>query len=172
MDKDFAAWIEGQLDALYRFAHTFDMNFIEPGDLVQETVYRVLRHIKKHGMISCTRAFLFTVMKNHYISEYRRNRTVNFDDSILEKIVGSQNQVNLDFAENLSPFSDKVQRAINGLDERYRIPLYLFAVEDYTNKEIAEILDIPVGTVLSLIHRAKKKFKEHLATEKVIYETR
>ncbi|TVR69118.1 MAG: sigma-70 family RNA polymerase sigma factor [Sphaerobacteraceae bacterium] len=142
-------------------------------DLVQETYLRAFRSIAQFKPGTNLRAWLFKIQTNSFINEYRkrvrRPRNQSLDDVeeyyLYSHLVESGVQPSSSITEDqiLAQIDDAdVFRALDDLQDNYRQVVLLADVEGFAYREIAEILDIPVGTVMSRLHRARKRLREQL----------
>lgn len=161
------------IDSLYRTALRMTGNPADAEDLVQDTYLRAFRSIDQFKPGTNLRAWLFKIQTNSFINEYRkrvrRPRNTSLDDveeyylysHLVESGVQPSKSVTED--EILAQIDDAdVFRALDELQDNYRQVVLLADVEGFAYREIAEILDIPVGTVMSRLHRARKRLKERL----------
>ena len=144
-------------------------------DLVQETYIKGWRSFHTFQEGTNLRAWLFRIMTNTYINKYnaqkRKGTEVELDDVeelFLYKRLGSIDQSQLSSSaedQMLDLFTDdEVKNALESLPEDFRIPVLLSDVDGFSYKEIAEMLEIPIGTVMSRLHRGRK------AMQKMLYE--
>jgi RNA polymerase sigma-70 factor, ECF subfamily len=161
------------IDSLYRTALRMTGNPADAEDLVQETYLRAFRSIDQFKPGTNLRAWLFKIQTNSFINEYRkrvrRPRNTSLDDVeeyyLYNHLVESGVQPSPSVTEDeiLAQIDDaEVFQALDELQDNYRQVVLLADVEGFAYREIAEILDIPVGTVMSRLHRARKRLKEHL----------
>lgn len=151
------------MDALYNFAMSLVGNKDDAKDLLQETYIKAFRFFDSFKPGTNCKAWLFQIMKNTFINNYRRTQrspeSVSYDeveefyDSVRSDDV-SLDSLSLEIFEK--SFGDEVQRALAILPEVFRTVLLLSDVEGFSYEEIATIVDIPVGTVRSRLHRARK----------------
>lgn len=155
-DADFERLIEQFYMPLYRFALSLSRNEADACDLVQQTFY--LWATKGHQLRDGTKVktWLFTTLRREFLGSKRHeDRFSNLED-----------EVQLSEPSDLGPAigkeldADTVQKALHELAERYRGPLSLFYMQQHSYREIAEILDIPVGTVMSRISRGKAELRK------------
>ncbi|RMF28047.1 MAG: sigma-70 family RNA polymerase sigma factor [Bacteroidetes bacterium] len=158
------------LEALHNFAYHLTKNEEDANDLVQETYLRALRFLDKYDAGSNAKAWMFRIMKNIFINKYRRRSKAPtqvelFDSTSFHDEDQDAPQSNfVDLREEVFQdlMGDEVSRALNALPVDYRIVLILYELEDFTYEEIASILDIPIGTVRSRLHRARNLLKKQL----------
>ncbi len=168
-DQIFEEEFLPHLDALYNFAFHLTYDEDDANDLVQDTYLKALRFIDSYVGGSNAKAWLFTIMKNGFINEYRRKaRRPNRVD--FEEVKSFQNAEETNYNDHFSIreelfdnlIGDEVTNAINTLPVEYRTVILLCDVEDFKYEEIATILDVPIGTVRSRFHRARNMLKEKL----------
>jgi RNA polymerase sigma factor (sigma-70 family) len=158
------------IEALHTFAYHLTLDENTANDLVQETYLRAFRFITQFESGSNAKAWLFKILKNAFINEFRRKKRqpaqVDFEDVRLshdtEDVAGSE--AFADLREDMFSYliGDEVTQAINEMPVDFRTVILLCDVEDFNYEEIAAILDIPVGTVRSRLHRARNSLKEKL----------
>lgn len=167
------------IGALKTFAYHLSYNEEDANDLVQETYMKAHRFIDKYDQGTNAKAWLFKILKNAYINEYRkkskRPQQVDFED-----IVSYQNSDDassskyLDLRQEIfeNMMGDEVTIAINSLPIDFRTVILLCDIEGFTYEEISKIIDVPIGTVRSRLFRARNMLKEKLKAyaEKMGYE--
>jgi RNA polymerase sigma-70 factor, ECF subfamily len=140
-------------------------------DLVQETYLRGYRSYATFEEGTNLRAWLFRILTNNYINSYRakQRRPVETDIDDIEDLYLYRRVRTLDESTRSAEDTlfdlftdDEVKRALEELPENFRIPVLLADVEGFAYKEIAEMLDIPVGTVMSRLHRGRKSMQKKL----------
>lgn len=151
------------LDAVYNFALRMTGDEDDADDLVQETYLKAFRFFDKFEKGTNCKAWLFRILKNSFINDYRKTtkepNKVDYDDiqNFYENIkadeVETQHYEEDAFANLLD---DDVSKAISELPEDFRTVVILSDIEGFTYEEIADFVDIPVGTVRSRLHRARK----------------
>ena len=158
------------IDALKTFAFHLTYDEDDANDLVQETYVKALRFIDKYISGTNAKAWLFKILKNAYINEYRkiskRPTKVDFDDVVkYHSGEGTPGSGYLDLREELfeKMMGDEVTNAINSLPIDFRTVVLLCDIEGFTYEEISKIIDIPIGTVRSRLFRARNMLKEKLA---------
>ncbi len=162
------------LPSLYGAAMRLTRNPADAEDLIQETYLRAFRGFAGFKEGTNLKAWLYRILTNSFINTYRKKQRepqiVEGPDDIGEwylydKLGGRNVEVS---AENevLDQIPDAdVKAALESLPENFRIPVLLADVEGFSYKEIAEIMDTPIGTVMSRLHRGRK------ALEKALWET-
>lgn len=153
-----------QLDALYRLARRLTGDPARADDLVQETYARALRardrfELQAHGI----RPWMMRIMHNAHISkgERERRQPAAVEDIELEN-AGASGRTEVWNLSSFQSMDEQVVRAIDTLAPEYQIVLMLWAVDELSYKEIAEVLDIPIGTVMSRLYRARQRLSEQL----------
>jgi RNA polymerase sigma-70 factor (ECF subfamily) len=136
--KEFESEALVHLDTLYNVALRFTGNASDAEDLVQDTVTKAYRAWDKYEPGTNCRAWLVTIMRNTFINQFRRR------------------------SKQPSLVDDEVKQAIQELPEEFRIPVVLSDVEGLSYAEIAEILDLPVGTVKSRLFRGRRRLQQRL----------
>ena len=167
------------LDAVYHFAYNLTGNGEDARDLLQETFLKAFRFFDSFQRGTNCKAWLFQISKNSFINRYRKQTRepdkVRYDD--IEEFYETLRPVNVD-ANNLEEhlfnnlLDDEVTAALQALPEAFRTVLILSDIESMTYEEIAEVLNCPIGTVRSRLHRARKMVRDALlvyAKEKGFY---
>jgi len=158
-NPDFEKLVEDFYLPLYRFALSLSRKESDAGDLVQQTFF--LWASKGHQLRdkSKVKTWLFTSLYREFLGRKRQQ----------ERFVGVENNPEVASAQVI-PASvvnqldgDIVQRALLDLEEIYRAPLTLFYLQQHSYREIAETLEIPIGTVMSRISRGKEQLRKALA---------
>lgn len=160
------------LPGLYSAALRLSRNPADAEDLVQETYLRAYRGFAGFEAGTNLRAWMYRILTNTFINAYRRKQrepvTVHDDDIedwyLYDKLGHAGVEASAE-AEVLERIPDEdVQRALEALPEGFRLAVLLADVEGFSYKEIAEILGIPIGTVMSRLHRGRR------ALEKALWE--
>jgi RNA polymerase sigma-70 factor (ECF subfamily) len=154
--------------SLYSTALRMTRNQADAEDLVQETYLKAYRSYATFEQGTNLRAWLFRILTNTFINTYRAKQRRpqesdlgNVEDLYLYKRLPTLATSAEDELLDLFP-AVEVRRALEDLPENYLLPVLLSDVESFTYKEIAEILDIPMGTVMSRLHRGRKAIQEAL----------
>jgi RNA polymerase sigma-70 factor (ECF subfamily) len=159
-------------DSLYNFARWLVHNSNDAEDLVQETYLKALRSFGSFQPGTNFRAWIFQILRNTFLtscSKLERRMTVAMDS----EEGGPELAVDTETPETIlmnRSNSQLVQRAIDDLPVHYRETLLLCEVEEMSYQEIAEILSIPIGTVMSRLARARKAVREIVHSEQVLAE--
>jgi RNA polymerase sigma-70 factor (ECF subfamily) len=162
------------LPSLYSAAMRLTRNASDAEDLVQETYLRAFRGFGGFTEGTNLKAWLYRILTNSYINTYRKKQrepqTVEGPDDVdewyLYDRLGGRSVEESAETEVLDQIPDQgVKQALESLPERFRLPVLLADVEGFSYKEIAEIMDTPIGTVMSRLHRGRK------ALEKALWET-
>jgi RNA polymerase sigma-70 factor, ECF subfamily len=165
-------------DQLFKTALRLTRSSEDAEDLVQETYLKAYRHYSSFHPGTNLKAWLFKILKNTFINEYRRRKQVppqvDFADleetfeSVLAKTGGTLNRTPED--ELLDATLDgEVRRALVDLPHNYKVVVLLADIEGYSYKEIADILAIPVGTVMSRLYRGRRLLEKALLSFGVRY---
>ena len=151
-------------DSLYNFARWLAQNSNDAEDLVQETYLKALRGFASFQPGTNFRAWMFRILKNTFLSSHSKLER-RITDAIDSEEDGPELAVDMETPETILMnhfHSQLVQRAIDDLPVHYRETLLLCEVEEMSYQEIAEILSIPMGTVMSRLARARKAVRESL----------
>lgn len=158
-----------QINALYNFAYHLCYNEDDANDLVQETYLKAFRFIDKYISGTNAKAWLFKILKNAFINQYRKKskRPQQVDYEEIATYHDSEEGSYVDFMDLREEIfegmmGDEITVAINSLPIDFRTVILLCDIEDFTYEEIAKIIDIPIGTVRSRLHRARNMLKEKL----------
>lgn len=159
------------LDQLYGGALRMTRNPQDAEDLVQETYLKAYKAFDRFTPGTNLKAWLYRIMTNTYINTYRKKQRrplVTSADEVTDNQLytsSSHDSTGLESAEvealNQMPNS-RISEALNSLNEDYRMVVYYADVEGLAYKEIAEVMDIPLGTVMSRLHRGRKQLREML----------
>lgn len=158
------------IGALYNFAYHLTGDRTEADDLVQETYLRAIKAIASYQEGSNPKAWLFKILKNFFINEYRRQmrrpKEVDFENVIgilkEEESDSGRDYLSADVDAWEEILSDEIVLALQNLRDEYRIVLIMADLEDFKYEEIAEMLDIRIGTVRSRLHRARNTLSKQL----------
>ena len=158
------------MDQLYGAARRMTQGDASAEDLVQETYLRAYKGFEGFTEGTNLRAWLFRILTNLYINDYRRRRRrpqeVDLADEgtlYMHRGAGGLERARMarsaedELLEGLA--STEVREALEALPDSYRVAVLLADVEGFAYKEIAEMLDVPIGTVMSRLHRGRKRLR-------------
>lgn len=165
-DKEFMPHI----DSMYNFAFRLTNDEDDANDLVQDTYLKAFRFINSFERGTNAKAWLFRILKNSFINDYRKKSKepskVDYQD--VETTYNSVEDAEIEATTDLRTetvqdmIGDEVANALNSLPVDFRTVIILCDIEGFTYEEMAKILDIPIGTVRSRLHRARNLLKEKL----------
>ncbi|CAN5245900.1 RNA polymerase sigma factor SigR [soil metagenome] len=169
----FATQAMPLMSSLYSGALRMTRNPADAEDLVQETYLRAYRGFGGFREGTNLKAWLYRILTNTYINSYRakqrrpdESELDEVEDLYLYRRLGGLEAATLGRSaedELMDRFSEaEVKQAIEDLPENFRMAVLLADVEGFSYKEIAEILDIPIGTVMSRLHRGRKNLQKAL----------
>lgn len=168
--EDFNAEIIPHLDATYNYALRLTTDPNDAEDLVQESIVKAFRFFGSYQKGTNARAWLYRIVKNSYINNYRKQSRqppkVDYDEiATYYETIRSDYSDTTDLQTHLfrNEYDDEFKRALDELPEDFRTPLLLCDVEDFTYEEIANMLDVPIGTVRSRLHRGRNLLKEKIS---------
>ena len=161
------------MDGLYSAAMRMTRNAADAEDLVQETYLKAFNAYERFETGTNLKAWMYRILTNSYINAYRKKQRrpdeSDIDDIedlyLYRRLGGAESAVLSRSAEDelLEMFGeDEVKLVLEDLPEHYRMPILLADVEGFAYKEIAEILDVPIGTVMSRLHRGRKQLQKRL----------
>ncbi len=163
---DVRLLVDEHYRSLYRYAYRLSGSVADAEDLTQEAFCTAHERIGQLRDPACARAWLFRILRNHYLVRLRSKPplpTVSMDELANQPDHTDETPRDWD-AEDL-------QRALDEMPEAFRTPIILFYFEQYSYREIAELLGVPIGTVMSRLARAKAFLRSRLhaqgAAEKV-----
>ena len=150
-------------DYLRPFAMTLTRDVESAKDLIQETLFRALANKEKYNAGTNIKAWMYTIMRNIFINNYRRTAKQNtiFDHTPNDFLL-DYNQVTTANAAESNLLIKEIRQAVYNLPEIFRNPFELY-FEGYKYHEIADLLHEPLGTIKSRIHFARKLLKQQLS---------
>jgi RNA polymerase sigma-70 factor (ECF subfamily) len=154
---ELKALVEAHFEALYRYAFRLTGSAADAEDLTQETYGKAFTRIEQLRDRERAKAWLFRILRNLYLHKVRdekRHRIVPIDS------VGELPGREAPDVPDISP--EELQVALNDLEEGFRSPLILFYFEDFSYRQIADQMELPIGTVMSRLARAKAYLREKL----------
>jgi RNA polymerase sigma-70 factor (ECF subfamily) len=155
------------IDALFNLALNLTRNRKDAEDLVQETYLRAFRFFESYRRGTHIKAWLFRILRNTFINRYRAAKARPDEVDFAKVEMTYERIIDEEFIRQNQPSSpeesvmaqildDEVQGALNGLPEEYREVVIMALAEEMSYKEIASALSIPLGTVMSRLHRGRK----------------
>ncbi|REA57279.1 RNA polymerase subunit sigma [Dyadobacter luteus] len=158
------------IDSMYNFAFRLTMDEDDANDLVQDTYLKAFRFISSFEQGTNAKAWLFRILKNSFINDYRKKskEPSKVDYQEVETTYNSEEASDTTYTVDLRAdavqelIGDEVANALNALPVDFRTVIILCDIEGFTYEEMAKILDIPIGTVRSRLHRARNLLKEKL----------
>jgi RNA polymerase sigma-70 factor, ECF subfamily len=168
--EEFEALALAHFNALYNTAMRMTRNPSAAQDLVQETYLKAYRFFHRFEPGTNIKAWLFTILRNTYINAYRKTvrqqPQVDFEQVspfLADPATPSEWQERSSVEEMLHyVVQDDVKRALDDLPEEYRLVVLLADLEDFSYKEIADIVGCPVGTVMSRLFRGRRLLRKSL----------
>jgi RNA polymerase sigma-70 factor, ECF subfamily len=161
-NQEFDTVVTGFSSSLRPFALNLTKNMEEANDLIQDTMFRALSNKDKFQDGTNLKAWLFTIMKNIFINNYRRkvkrNTIIDTTDNLYYL---NSSEALTDNAATAKFVMDDMKAAIRELSEEFRVP-FMMHFEGYKYHEIADELRLPLGTVKSRIFFARKELKDKL----------
>src|SRR6266853_1409648 len=160
-EVDYEQAVSSLYEPLYGFAYSLSGNENDACELTQETFARLLAKSSQLRDGSKVKSWLFTTLYRVFLGwKSRERRLPHLEISSVEHELPPIAAELVDTMER-----DTVREALLEIDERYRAPLTLYYLEEHSYEEIAEVLEIPIGTVMSRLSRAKALMREALATK-------
>ncbi len=161
------------MSSLYSAALRMTRNPTDAEDLVQETYLKAFRAYERFEAGTNLKAWMYRILTNSYINDYRKKQRRpdesdidDVEDLYLYRRIGGLTGSTLGRSaedELMDLLGEtEVKEALEDLPEHYRLPVLLADVEGFAYKEIAEILDVPIGTVMSRLHRGRKQLQKLL----------
>ncbi len=159
---EFNTLLMNNADYLKPFAITLTRDTETAKDLLQETMYRALANQEKYNVGTNIKAWLYTIMRNIFINNYRRKSKQNTVlDNTANEFLLNHNQFAVANPAEMNLKLKDLQLAVHQLPDIFRNPFQLY-FEGYKYNEIAVLLKEPLGTIKSRIHFARKLLKEQV----------
>src|SRR6056297_1475410 len=161
-DGAFERFVLPEIEVLLRVANSLTRNHAEAEDLVQDTLLRAYRGIDgfdgRHP-----RAWLLTILRNTHINRNRRRRPelLRDPDAVEGRMISDASDERTDAGID-DEIDVEIVRALGSLDDPFRRVVELVDIDGLTYAEAAEVLDVPVGTVMSRLHRARSRIRDRL----------
>ena len=158
------------LPGLYSAAYRLTRNSADAEDLVQETFLRAYRGFHQFEEGTNLKAWLYRILMNTFINEYRRRQrqpqTVSEDEVPDWYLYSKMAETGVEPSAETSVIEalpdEEVQEALSSLPDQFRMAVLLADVEGFSYKEIADIMGVPIGTVMSRLHRGRKALEKRL----------
>ena len=158
------------IHSMYNFGYRLTLDRDDAKDLVQDTYFKAFRFIESFQRGTNAKAWLFRILKNSFINDYRKKikEPNKVDYQEVESFYNSEDvdrQITPDLRVDAlkDMIGDEISNALNALDVDFRTVIILCDLEGLKYEEMAKILDIPIGTVRSRLHRARQLLKEKLS---------
>lgn len=167
--QEFNEEIIPHLDSLYNFGLRLTSDPNDAEDLVQDTIVKAYRFFSSYEKGTNAKAWLFRILKNSYINNYRRKskkpQEVDYDEvSSFYESIRAERTESSDLEDKMfrELIDDELTNALDQIPEDFRTVVLLCDVEDFTYEEIANMLDVPIGTIRSRLHRGRNLLKAQL----------
>lgn len=167
--KSFVEEMLPHMDSLYNYALWLTNEHNAANDLIQDTYLKAYRFFDKYEKGTNARAWLYRIMKNSYINNYRKKTrepdNLEFDETEFSYFNTMHPSLDTTDVRELlyrNLLDDDISGALADLPENFRTAIVLRDIEGLTYEELAEFFDIPIGTVRSRLHRARKALGEKL----------
>ena len=163
----FSRYVMPELDVLMRVARSITGNPTDADDLVQDTLLRAYRAIDKFDG-RYPRAWLLTIMRNAQINRVRRKRPelMRDPDTTLAVVANTDSDAKTPESVVLDrTFDAAVERSLAAIPSQFREAIHLVDIDGLSYNEAAAVLDIPVGTVMSRLHRGRKLIRNDLTMD-------
>lgn len=154
-------------DNAYKWAWRYTGNPDDAKDLVQETFMKAFEKFESLKEPEKFKSWLFTIMRNQYVRHHQRAskyRTVSVEESngYLAELEKTAHRVDTERLYDMKVEAKQVHDVLNRLSEEYKSPLILHYLEDFTYRQIARILNVPMGTVMSRLSRGRQALKKEI----------
>jgi RNA polymerase sigma-70 factor, ECF subfamily len=159
-DSRFREQVLPELDVLLRVARRLTRNATDAEDLVQDTLVRAYRAFERFDG-RYPRAWLLTILRNTHRNELRKRRPDLLADEIAQRLPG-RDQDGVAERALARAFDPVVREALASLSANHRAVIALVDLDGLTYQEAADLLDVPVGTVMSRLHRARRRVRAQL----------
>ncbi|MFQ5865454.1 MAG: sigma-70 family RNA polymerase sigma factor [bacterium] len=169
--KEFEALALPLMDRMYSTALRMTRNQFDAEDLVQTTYFKAWRFYHRFKTGTNIEGWIFRILANNFINAYRRKKRgptrVDFETTQATYAEEVPNEVNAEAMSEVDEnykelFDDRISNALDKLPEQYRLVVLLSDVNDLKYKEIAEVLNCPIGTVMSRLSRGREMLAQNL----------
>ena len=152
--------IEQHYEVLYKYAYRLSGSSADAEDLTQQTFLNAQLRLDQLRQPQFVRSWLFTILRNLFLKSVRRKPALPLTvEDPPAPIPETDNDFDVD--------SDQLQAALDDLAEDFRIPIILYYFNEFSYRQIAEQLEIPIGTVMSRLSRGKRWLRERLSSVSV-----
>jgi RNA polymerase sigma-70 factor, ECF subfamily len=161
-DGGYHHLVDAHYEALFRYAFRLTGSAADAEDLTQEAFGKAFSRLNQLRDYERAKAWLFRILRNLYLHKVRddkRHGVIPIDS--VDELPGREASE----APEIEP--EKLQNALNELEEGFRTPLILFYFEEFSYRDIAEQMDLPIGTVMSRLARAKSYLRQKLSGDEV-----
>jgi RNA polymerase sigma-70 factor (ECF subfamily) len=166
-DAEFQQLVDRHYAPLFRFALSLSKSEADAADLTQQTFFLWASKGDQLRDRSKAKAWLFTTLYREFLSRCRHE--IRFPKVELEEV----REEEMSISPNINALDGAtVLHALHEVEEPFRAPLTLFYLEQFSYQEIAEILEVPIGTVMSRLSRGKALLRERLASRQALVEQR
>jgi len=169
--REFYTLLKPHLKSLKNTAYRFTKNEQESEDLLQESLFKAYRGFSSYIPNTNFRAWIFKILVNTYLTHYRKMikqpQRVSYDDIeefYLFQKSEYERDYNLNSPDNISgeSFGDEIKEILDKMPYYFRIVVTLYDVEGFSYKEISNMINIPVGTVMSRLNRGRSLLRQKL----------
>jgi RNA polymerase sigma factor (sigma-70 family) len=160
--SEFEELVDAHYQALYRFGMSLTRDSDKASDLVQETFCIWAAKGDQLKDRSKAKTWLFTTLHREFLNQRRRSARFS-DDPVDEEVAAGEISPQEDAERQMD--GQRALELLGGLEESYRVPLALFYLQQHSYKEIAEIIDVPIGTVMSRLSRGKEMLRRKMTAE-------
>lgn len=163
-DDPFTDFVLPELEVMYRVARSLTRNPTDAEDLVQDTLIRAYKAIDRFDG-RYPRAWLLTIMRNAQLNRVRRKRPelMRDPDLTMQRVADtSEDGRNVEDQVLEGVFDERVENALDALPEKFRAVIEMVDMNGLAYQEAADVLGVPVGTVMSRLHRARKRIRDDL----------
>jgi RNA polymerase sigma-70 factor (ECF subfamily) len=154
--------VEENYVGLYRYAYRLSGSSADAEDLVQDTFCKAQQSLKQLRDPGRSRPWLFSILRNAYLHRVRADRS---QPCVSLEAAGDVAEPLPESLPEVDP--ERLQQALNELPEVYRTPIILFYFEEFSYRDVAEQMDLPIGTVMSRLARAKSHLRAQLLGDAV-----
>lgn len=168
-DDLFERYVLPELDVLFRVAMSITRNPSDAEDLVQDTLLRAFRSIERFDG-RYPRAWLLTILRNAQVNRVRRKRPELLRDPASGQRLLEEDHPHVSAEDDAlqDTFDAEVELAFTALPDRFRRVVELVDLDGNSYQQAADSLGVPVGTVMSRLHRARKRIRDHLDTNGLV----